>query len=247
MLCWQTQDILFTKLKSANYKEKKQKYGADTLVKHRKYNPRDYRLFEYFNQTFHEEIRNATDDILNTSASRDNDQNIKGSDFSREVQYQKALTAKVTHFCEPFYSLLKNNSRNIYKMYTNHTKMIVPRTSWGEAFNVDLTFCINLIVNEDVFRNLLLVRQYPQTCDNILHKKFSVNRFETVPKSKITKRKPNSIGIHSGYCDRGQHLGGIPLTILAEEYTYDWDSLIPVWGVWKGRKPWKQHIKLNIL
>ena len=212
-LCWETKDIMYLRLKSADRGKKDLTvYNASVIAKHRQYNPVDYALYDYFNQSFHHKLRQEP------------------SDFWAELHYFRFINKKVSEFCQ---DVLRNLEKDTYFIANlsrdSNFSISFEKNKWGDAFTIDRLDCAFMMINEDVFRNIHVVRQYPSVCSKLLHQYYyDVNELSY----SISTQK---VRLHPDFCRQGQVKNHVPIKVLGHHESYDWSSEVPRVGEWQQR------------
>ena len=145
-----TKDIVYLRLKSADRGKKDlNTYNSSVIEEHRKYNPVDYALYDYFNKSFHHK------------------QLQESADFWTELDHFTSVNNKVSDFCQNVLEGLEKDPKFTANLSKDSNFSIhFQNTKWGGAFTIDTVDCALMMVNEDVFRNIHVVRQYPSVCAN---------------------------------------------------------------------------------
>ena len=144
IMCWDMKDIIYTRLKTGTYKN--YLYENMTHYKHLyfKENEADFALYDLYNQTFWSLIRGLD------------------SDFNKEMEVFKSINQKVETFCEPMHDKLRHSYSLIWDVMQENRTLTVKETDWNDSFQVTVEDCVLMAINEEVLRNILLAKQYPE-------------------------------------------------------------------------------------
>ena len=216
-LCWETKDIVYLRLKSSDRGKKDlNTYNATVIEQHKQYNPVDYALYHYFNQSFHQKLRKEP------------------SDFWEELRYFRVLNKRVYDFCHNVHEGLEKDAHFIINLSQDAKYSVsFEKTKWGDAFTIDAVDCALMMVNEDVFRNIHIVRQYPHVCKRATSSLMpgsyvGVNDFGVSISQKLFR-------IHPDFCTRNLVKNHVPIRVLRHDHSYDWPSQVPRVGEWYRR------------
>ena len=223
-LCWNTKDIIYSRLKTSPGKKSRYKssdVSSNTIVEqHRRYNPGDYALYAFYNNTLW--------DIL----SKQNE------DFWEEVKVFRNINNQVADFCKDIYAVIKVKDMDETSLKTllldyYGNELVIPKNKWTEEFTVDPLDCALMMLSGNVYNNIFTVKQHSGVCDYVkTHKMehYDINSFVIANGGFSLQVKMNS-----AYCDKKETRYNIPLGVLTFTKAYDWDFLVPQQGNWQER------------
>ncbi len=206
LFCWDTEDIIYSRLKKGKYT-----YPNTALLKkveklHKKLNPEEYALFNHFNRTFWSLVSKQSDD------------------FWEEVHFYQALVKNVSQFCEKFYEKVQQRHIEIFTIISEGktTPFQVPKSRWNKPFFIDVEDCILMKVEKRFFRNVNILKNYPHLCQEI--KKTP----QKVPADEMTLRwskGSRKLIFDPLYCFPSNiSKYNLPLNVLSKKSVYDWDD-----------------------
>ncbi len=223
-LCWNTKDIIYSRLKASP--GKKSRYispdvVSDTIVeKHRHYNPGDYALYAFYNNTLWDILSKQTED------------------FWEEVKVFRNINNQVADFCKDIYAVLKVKNMDIASLRTllldyYGNELVIAQNKWTEEFTVDPLDCALMMLSESAYRNIFTVKQHPRVCSYVkthTMQHYDVNNYVIANGGFSLQVKMNA-----AYCDKKETRYNIPLRVLTFTKAYDWDFLVPQQGNWEER------------
>ena len=167
------------------YKKKESKLSDKALILHRQWNNVDYQLYENFNTSLWKQI------------------NEYGQDFQDELALYKLYLQEIKAYCDPLVNQIFKNESSldaIVNIFSNVKPLAFPKTTYGQAFEIDVVWCALTRVNIMEFYNIMRTKQFPALCDflspdaaNVEPHQFRINDFK------------KTVSIWSGYCAKKEH------------------------------------------
>ncbi|CAG5126236.1 unnamed protein product [Candidula unifasciata] len=118
LMCWSFRDIIFINSNTGDYEYKNASVPESIIDIHRKWSSVDYRLYDYFNNTFWKRV------------------SLQGADFYSEVEAFKKVEAQVKNYCLTLYQTFTRD-----EFPFNMTKTTVSASLWNEQFSVTHDDC----------------------------------------------------------------------------------------------------------
>ena len=157
LMCWDTSDIVYTHMKSGNYKDSIDYKNVSYSNKYKADNFLDHALYNFYNKSLWRKIGHEP------------------GDFWDELSYFKSVNKNISEFCKPLHQSLATHADNVYKAMKDTRTLTFPATRWGSKFTIDATQCVLMAVNEEAFRNILIARQYSQVRNATFHVSNSIS------------------------------------------------------------------------
>ena len=193
-LCWDISDMLYMKLKTADYKFNNNSALINTInqkIFDKRYqiaNPNAYSLYKHFNKTLHNSIIQ------------------EGSELQQEFFFFQELRENVSNYCSRYIEKITDNSSNFSFHLPFPDVLQIPASRWGKAHTVDPVECAMMKLKKGIFQNISTVK--------VLNRDLLLKHIEHVTNEE--KRKyyfSMTEPIHPKY--------GIPLPVLNQAHAYD--------------------------
>ena len=204
-LCWDISDMLYMKLKKANY----QLFNNSVLVKkaslkkfNRRYqraNPNAYRLYEHFKK------------ILSNLIIQE------GPDLHQELIFFQELRENVTNYCSKFIEKIALDLQNVSFSFPFSDVFKIPASKWGKSHIVDPIDCAMMKIHWKTFQNISVAKQVDK---DLLLKRIGGVASEENKRIYFSLTEP----IHPKY--------GIPLPVLKHARAYDLNEAVYIRGKW---------------
>ena len=215
-MCWDLEDILYLSMKTdSKYKQSIRQYMRNKQYKsfYAQHNPIDHALYRFYNQTFWKMIQ------------------LQHLGFQEELKHFKITNKLVSSFCRELYSRFSRLGGLFIDLKKSFDSLSIPESKWNAAFRVTYKECVLMGLNEDTFRNMFTVKQYPQVCNhadmNIL-----VNKRFDITKLMINKYNAK-VKLNRYYCAGLSESDGLSPQIYNNQEAYDWSTNIPKSGQWR--------------
>ncbi len=215
ILCWDIQDILYSRLKKGKYTYTNSTLLTETEKLHKELKPTEYALFNHFNQTFWSLVEKQP------------------SSFWDEVNFYETLISNVSQLCQRFYTKLQQDPSSVLKIILKaKTPLYVKHSQWNEAFSIHAEDCILMKLKKMFFRNVSILKNFPHLCTDIRKKQPKYFRHSGSAKRirpttmKVRNLHGNDVLIFNPlYCFPSKisryHL---PLEVLARKELWEWDD-----------------------
>ena len=143
IMCWDMKDIIYSKLKTGSYRN--YLYENRTFYKelYFKDNELDFALYDLYNQTF-----------WNLITMQDG--------FAKELKTFKVISKRINEFCGPLHQMLQISYKEIWNIMRDNKSLTLNSTSYNDVFTVTTEDCVLMAVNEEVFRSIVITKQYPE-------------------------------------------------------------------------------------
>ena len=219
-LCWDISDMLYMKLKKANY----HLYNNSVLAKKtslknfdKKYqiaNPNAYSLYNHFNKT------------LFSLATKE------GTDLQQELIFFQELRKNVSKYCSKYVEKIALDLKNVSFSFPFSDVMQVPASRWGKAHTVDPVDCAMMKIHWKTFQNISVAKQFDT---DLLLKRIVNVASEENRRIYFSLTEP----VHPKY--------GIPLPVLNHARAYDLNEAVYSRGKWVQShwNAWARKLKKN--
>ncbi len=215
ILCWDLEDIVYSRLKKGKYV-----YTNTTLLErteklHKELKPEEYALYEHFNRTFWSHVSKQT------------------SDFWDEVQLYQTIVKNVSQFCETFYKRVQQKQKEVFKIILEEkTPFRVLRSRWNKPFVIDAEDCLLMKVEKRFFRNVNILKNFPHLCHKVrkipshFPRNLKARRKIEADEMMLRKRKGSPMLIFDPmYCfPSNMSKYNLPLDVLTNKAVWDWDD-----------------------
>ena len=142
-LCWSLEDLIYLNPGVLPYLARI-KPDLKLHEKHRQVNTVDYAIYDYF-----------TDRLLSELAKQD-------SSFNDEFFHFTEVNKQVNLFCSKFDSSM----RRTLEIKKDKKFLQIPSSPWNSAFNVTMSSCATMKLNNKVYQDIFLIKRYPHLCNN---------------------------------------------------------------------------------
>ena len=193
-LCWDISDMIYVKLKTANYKLTNNSAllnESNKQIFNQRYqiaNPNAYKLYKYFNKTLSNRIIQ------------------KGPDLQQELIFFQKLRQNVSKYCSKYIQKIAWNSANVSFHFPFSDVLRIPASKWGKAHIVDPVDCAIMKLHRMTFQDISAAK--------ILNRDLLLKRAGNVTdKKKKTYYLSLTEPVHPKY--------GIPLPVLKHAHAYD--------------------------
>ena len=193
-LCWDITNMIYVKLKTANYKLNNNSAlinESNKQIFNQRYqtaNPNAYNLYEYFNKT-----------LSNLIAQ-------EGSDVQKELTFFQELKQNVSNYCSKYIELITPDS-SIFSFYPPFPDVLeIPANRWGKAHTVDPADCAMMKLHRMTFQHISTAKRVNK---ELILKKIGNITDEEKKQFYFSVTEP----FHPKY--------GIPLPVLRHKKAYD--------------------------
>ncbi|XP_066271569.1 galactose-3-O-sulfotransferase 2-like [Branchiostoma lanceolatum] len=120
LMCWKLKDVLYDlQPKNIRTYNKSSENFTRLVAMHRQWSNVDYKLYDYFNATLWDKIKQ------------------EGGDFHQEVDhFQNVLQSTATYCAEA--------TQDKHEINSTGTKLTIPVSAWNDEFDIDPHFCFKL-------------------------------------------------------------------------------------------------------
>ena len=193
-LCWDISDMIYVKLKTANYNLNNNSALLNESNKHifnQRYqiaNPNAYNLYEYFNKTLSSLIYQ------------------EGSDLQQELIYFQELKRNVSNYCSKYIEMITPDSSTFSFDPPFSDVLEIPANRWGKAYTVDPVDCAMMKLHRMTFQHISTAKMFNK---ELLLKRLGIVTDEEMKQFYFSMTEP----VHPKY--------GIPLPVLKHVKAYD--------------------------
>ena len=202
-LCWDISDMIYVKLKTANYKLNNNSAlinESNKQIFNKRYqtaNPNAYNLYEYFNRTLSNLVIQESPDL------------------QQELIFFQKLRQNVSKYCSKYIQKIAMGLTNFSFHPPFSDILIIPASRWGKAHTVDPIDCALMKLHRMTFQDISAAK--------ILNRDLLLKRVRNVTdKKKKTYYFSVTEPVHPRY--------GIPLPVLKHAHAYDLNEGVFVRG-----------------
>ena len=203
-MSWELQDIIYSPLKMGQYEKKDDDHSNEFLSRHQQLRPKEYALFEHFNQTLWADISGES------------------QDFWGEVWHYKNINDKILKFCDTYYKILEIDTSKVETIIHQNRSLRIEKSPWNNVFEIDSLDCVLMKTQKDVFRIMNTIKNFPQLCDNQLLQRNTFARKWFGTRTFFVKRSYPMFDRR--YCSSLSTRYKIPIEVMAAKESYDWDD-----------------------